>query len=163
MSGEREVDIQTLDTVELKQWILALVRQEVASGIKDSEKMHSNELLLRVVRIEETLVQQQQSLELLLHQVDKRFEQVDKRFEQVDKRFEEMQQSIAARFEQVDKRFEQIDKRFEEMQQSIAARFEQVDKRFEQIDKRFAMLQWFMGLGFTVLATLMSLYNFVRL
>ncbi len=120
MSGEREVDIQTLDTVELKQWILALVRQEVASGIKDSEKMHSNELLLRVVRIEETLVQQQQSLELLLHQIDKRFEQVDKRFEQVD-------------------------------------------KRFEQVDKRFAMLQWFLGLGFTVLATLMSLYNFVHL
>lgn len=43
-------------------------------------------------------------IELLIHQIDKRFEQVDKRFEQIDKRFE-----------QIDKRFEQVDKRFDHL------------------------------------------------
>lgn len=38
----------------------------------------------------------------------------------------------------------------------------QIDKRFEQIDKRFSSMQWMMGVGFTILALLMTLYNFVK-
>ena len=57
--------------------------------------------------------------EMLIHQIDKRFEQIDKRFEQIDKRFE-----------QVDKRFEQIDKRFEML-------IHQIDKRFETLNLYF--------------------------
>ncbi len=96
-----------------------------------------NQLLERIVRIEESLAhhieltrqgfsEMNRRFELLLDQTNRRFEQVDKRFEQVEKRFE-----------QIDKRFEQIDKRFEAMQIQIGRRFEQVDRRFEQIDKRF--------------------------
>ena len=68
-------------------------------------------------------------------------------FEQVDKRIESMQH-------QMDKRFEQVDKRFESMQQ-------QTDKRFEQVDKRFSATQWFIGIGFTAIVVLMSIYQFV--
>ena len=56
-------------------------------------------------------------------------------------------------FNQMEKRFEQIDKRFEDMQYNM-------DKRFEQVDKRFSQLQWTMGIGFTILAALMGVFNF---
>ena len=93
-----------------------------------------NQLLERIVRIEESLAhhieltrqgfaEMNRRFELLLDQTNKRFEQVDKRFEQIEKRFE-----------QIDKRFEQIDKRFEAMQIQINRRFEQLDRRFEQVD-----------------------------
>ena len=78
--------------------------------------------------------------------MDERFEAVDKRFEAVDKRFEVMQTYM-------DKRFEAVDKRFEELRQDMNIRFGEVDKRFSQ-------LQWTMGLGFTILAVLMGIFNF---
>lgn len=106
-----------------------------------------NQLLERIVRIEESLAhhieltrqgfsEMNRRFELLLDQTNKRFEQVDKRFEQIDKRFEAMQIQIDRRFERVDKRFEQVDKRFEQ----IDRRFEQVEKRFDQVDRRFDAL-----------------------
>ncbi len=51
--------------------------------------------------------------------------------------------------DQMDKRFEQVDKRFE-----------QIDTRFNDMSKRFSQLQWTIGLGFTVIATLMGIFNF---
>ncbi len=61
---------------------------------------------------------------------------------------------------QMDKRFEQLDKRFEH----VDRRFDQVDKRFEELredmNKRFSQLLWAMGLGFTIMATLMGIINF---
>ena len=89
-----------------------------------------NQLLERIVRIEESLAHHIELTRQGFSEMNRRFEllldQTNRRFEQVDKRFE-----------QVDKRFEQIDKRFEAMQVQIDRRFEQVDRRFEQIDKRF--------------------------
>lgn len=32
---------------------------------------------------------------------------------------------------------------------------------FEQVDKRFAMLQWLIGLGFTLVTVLMTVYTFL--
>ena len=83
-----------------------------------------NQLLERIVRIEESLAhhieltrqgfsEMNRRFELLLDQTNKRFEQVDKRFEQIDKRFEAMQIQIDRRFEQVEKRFDQVDRRFD--------------------------------------------------
>jgi len=66
---------------------------------------------------------------------------------------EKMLDQMDKRFEQVDKRFEQVDKRFNELRIDMNSRFEQVDKRFSQ-------LQWTMGIGFTVLAALMGIFNF---
>ena len=95
-----------------------------------------NQILERIVRIEESLAhhieltrqgfsEMNRRFELLLDQTNKRFEQVEKRFEQIDKRFEAMQIQIDRRFEQVDGRFEQIDKRFD-----------QVDRRFDALTRR---------------------------
>ncbi len=110
----------------------------------------------RIVRVEEELKNQREILNIMIAQMDKRFELSEKRFDQVDRRIDQ----IDKRFEQVDKRFEQIDKRFEQ----VDKRFEQVDKRFEDMqhymDKRFSALQWMMGIGFTLLAALMGIFNF---
>ena len=95
-----------------------------------------NQILERIVRIEESLahhieltrqgfLEMNRRFELLLDQTNKRFEQVEKRFEQIDKRFEAMQIQIDRRFEQLDRRFEQIDKRFD-----------QVDGRFDALTRR---------------------------
>ena len=73
------------------------------------------EIRERIVRVEEELKHQRESM--------------IEGFNRVDKRFEQMILEMNARFVQVDKRFEQVDKRFE-----------QVDKRFEQVDKRFEVL-----------------------
>ncbi len=52
----------------------------------------------------------------------------------------------------------------EKMLDQMDKRFMQVDKRFEDLrldmNKRFSQLQWTMGIGFTVLAALMEIFNF---
>ena len=58
------------------------------------------------------------------------------------------------RFRAVDQRVEAADKRFLSMESANAVRFEQVDRRFAQ-QKRM------MFAGFTVLAVLMFIYEFV--
>jgi len=40
------------------------------------------------------------------------------------------------------------------------AHFEATEKRFEAMDKRFSLLQWFIGIGFSVLALLLTLFRF---
>lgn len=82
----------------------------------------------RIVRVEEELKHQRE----LIHEVLK----------MMDKRFEEMRTDM-------DKRFEQVDKRFEDMRTDMNARFEQVDKRFN-------MMMWFMGIGFTLITTIIT-------
>ncbi len=73
----------------------------------------------RIIRVEESLKNQQELMKQGFNLMEKRFEQIDKRFEQVDKRFE-----------QVDKRFEKVDKRFESQRQDMNDRFARVDKQF---------------------------------
>ena len=68
----------------------------------------------------------------------------------IDTRIEEGFKRMDERFVAVDKRFEAVDKRFEA-----------VDKRFDDMNKRFTMLFSFMSLGFVLLATLMSVYQFL--
>ncbi len=36
-----------------------------------------------------------------------------------------------------------------------------IDQRFSHIDQRFSILQWMMGIGFTVLALLITLLKFI--
>jgi len=56
---------------------------------------------------------------------------------------------------QFDKRFEQVDKRFDMMHEEMVGRFEQVDKRFN-------ILTWAMGIGFTlIISILVVVLNFV--
>ncbi len=62
---------------------------------------------------------------------------------------------IAERMEQG---FARMDQRFE----AVDRRFEAQDKRFEAVDRRFEHQNRLMFAGFTVLAILMSIYEFVR-
>ena len=56
--------------------------------------------------------------------------------------FEEMRSDMNMRFEQVDKRFEQVDKRFEDLRSDM--------------NRRFSMLMWFIGIGFTLVTTIIT-------
>ena len=53
--------------------------------------------------------------------------------------------------EDMNKRFEAVDKRFEA-----------VDKRFEAVDKRFASMQWLIGTGIALLATMITVFQFLQ-
>ncbi len=64
------------------------------------------------------------------------------RFEAIEKHFEALQREMNARFEAMDKRFEAV------------------EKRFETIEKRLAFMQWFIGVGFTLILLLITLSNF---
>ena len=44
--------------------------------------------------------------------------------------------------------------------QAVQTEFKGVYQRFEEMDKRFSQVQWTMGIGFTVLAALMAVFNF---
>jgi predicted nuclease with TOPRIM domain len=94
----------------------------------------------RMVRVEEELKNQR---ELML----RGFEQVDKRLDQIDKRFE-----------QVDKHFDRVYKRFEAGDE----RFESFERRFERLDTKFNRLFALGVSGITVLAALLSLYQFLN-
>ncbi len=88
-------------------------------------------------------------------------QRMDERFEAMDARFDAM----LARFEVIDARFEAVNQRFEAMQRQMDYRFDamqkQMDERFNAVDRRFVSMQWFMGIGFTVLALLMSVYQYL--
>ena len=98
------------------------------------------DLIERSIRVEEELKAQREIMETRFDAMDKRFEAVDRRFEAMDKRFEAVQQ--------------QLDTRFEAMQK-------QIDVRFDAVEKRFNSLQWTMGLGFTLIAAFMGIFNFL--
>ncbi len=59
-------------------------------------------------------------------------------------------------------RFDAMDKRFEALQREMNVSFEAVDKRFEAVEKRLNFMQWFMGIGFTFIVVIMSLFNFLK-
>ncbi len=90
----------------------------------------------RIIRVEEELSHQREMLIFIQQSVDKRFEDI---YRYMDKRFD----AIDKRFEAIDKRFESMDKRFEDMQRYM--------------DKRFSMLQWLIGLGFSLLAIVIAI------
>jgi hypothetical protein len=37
-----------------------------------------------------------------------------------------------------------------------------MDKRFESMEKRFSSLQWLIGIGISLIAVLMTVYEFIR-
>ena len=93
------------------------------------------DLYERMVRVEEELKHQRELILNVMEMMDKRFAEVDKRFEQVDKRFEDMRTDM--------------NRRFEDMRTDMS-------NRFEQVDRRFSMLMWFIGIGFTLVTTIIT-------
>ncbi len=68
-------------------------------------------------------------------------------------------------FQRMDERFTAVDNRFESMQRQMDQRFEamqtQMDRRFDQTDGKFRLQTVFMGLGFTIVTTVIMLVNFL--
>ena len=79
--------------------------------------------------------------------------------ERSDEKFLALQKEMNVRFESLQKemntRFEAMNVRFEAMQKEMNA-------RFEAVEKRFTAVQWMIGIGFTLLAIMMTLSNFIK-
>ena len=67
------------------------------------------------------------------------------RIVRVEEELKALRQTMEIRFESMEKRFE--------------ARFEAIDARFESMEKRFTALQWFMGIGFTIISILIAVFG----
>ena len=76
------------------------------------------------------------------------------RIVRVEEELKSQRELMLMGFEQTNRRFEQIDKRFEDMQKYM-------DKRFEDVNSKFKMMFAFMTLGFTILATMMTVFKFL--
>ncbi len=100
------MQVQSFNFEDFKPEIYNFVKETVEEILgKEKEKkveISNYELLERIVKVEEELKHQRELIQILINQIERRFEQVDKRFEQIDKRFE-----------QIDKRFEQITSRID--------------------------------------------------
>lgn len=84
------------------------------------------------------------------------------RFVRVEEELKSQRELMKQGFELSEKRFEDLHRQMDQRFLQIDKRFEQVDKRFEQIDKRFCAIQWAIGIGFTAIVVLMSLYQFYQ-
>jgi hypothetical protein len=62
----------------------------------------------------------------------------------------------------MNRRFEELihysDKRFEDMNK----RFDDMNKRFEDMNKKFNLLTWLIGVGFTVVTVLITVFRFIH-
>ena len=97
------------------------------------------QILERMERIEQELVAQRQELKAQRELMEARFAAVDVRFEDMNQRFEDMNQ-----------RFEDINKRFED-----------INKRFGDMNSRFNGMQWLIGVGFGLIATMVTIFEFI--
>jgi len=121
-----------------------VVNEQLRIAIREIvREVNQEQIRARELDLIERVVSVEKSLENLNLRMIERFDQIQKQFLQVDRRFEDMLRLMDVRFEQVEKRFEQV------------------DKRFEQVDKRFSQMQWTIGLGFTLMTVVMTLYRFL--
>jgi chaperonin cofactor prefoldin len=175
-----------LSREEIEQLVANIVHSKIHAAIEEFIKRNDQRakelsLIERIVRVEEELkalreieiarfeaaekrfesLQREMNVkfESLQREMNARFETMNNRFEALQKemnaRFEALQKEMNARFEAVDKRFEAMDKRFEAMDK----RFEAMDKRFEAMEKRLTFIQWFIGIGFSLLTLIVALYR----
>ena len=121
----------------VKPWLRELVDETVP---RHAQAGASNQLLERMVRVEEELKAQRTLM--------------DERFGFIARRFEDLFKYMNTRFDAVDRRFEAVDARFE----AVDKRFEAVDKRFEDTNARFKLLTWMIGVGFVVVSSLTTLF-----
>ena len=90
------------------------------------------QILERLERIEQELVAQRQELKAQRELMETRFAAVDVRFEDMNKRFEDMN-----------------------------SRFEDMNKRFGDMNSRFNGMQWLIGVGFGLIATMVTIFEFI--
>lgn len=129
---------------------------ETAVEVKDKSSLHRYIQLL----VERTVGRRQyesdvgdlkSDVRLIADRMEQGFQRMDDRFRDMDRRFEAVQTQMDKRFEAAQK---QSDVHFESLQT-------QMDRRFDDNQKRFRMMFLFITVGFTVLTTLVTLYQFL--
>ena len=95
-------------------------------------------------------------IKLLIERSDEKFQQNQK---EMNTRFEAMQKEMNLRFEVMNTRFDSLQK---EMNIRFDATQKESNARFESLEKRFLVVQWMIGVGFTLLAIMMTLFNFIK-
>ena len=176
----REEDVGRIGEY-VKPWLREIVSQMAPSsefgGI-------SAQLFERMVRVEEELKSQREMMDerfgLMVRRFDDQREATDRRFddqrqflaerfEAMDKRFHDQREANAKRFDDqreiLTDRFRASDKRFDDHLGYLSDRFEAVDQRFEaltgQMNRRFTTLTWMIGISFTVIATLSTIFAII--
>jgi hypothetical protein len=131
------------DKGSLQRYIAVLAGQLSWKESNERNEREHAEFREAIIRIDTRLEEGFRRMDQRFEAVDQRFEAVDRRFEAFDKRFETMQHSM-------DKRFDDVN-----------LRFGVVNRRFDDVNRRFDMMFRFVTVGFVVLATLMSIYQFL--
>ena len=75
----------------------------------------------------------------------------------VEEELRAQRELMLATFEGTKARFDDVNRRFDD----VNRRFEDVNQRFEASDRRHTATQWMIGIGFTAVTTLMTLYRFL--
>jgi hypothetical protein len=101
-----------------------------------------------------------QGMAMLTSAMERR-DEAEKRQQKLDARHQELlaesnilKTELRAMHQRFDDTLHYMDKRFDDT-------LHHMDRRFESMDKRFNLLTWMIGLGFTVVVTIASLYNFL--
>ena len=140
------------------------VKRHLPEWMGELRHEHELELVERIVRVEEEVKSSREVMEARFAAVYERFTAVDKRFEMLqensDRQFKNMDQRFEMLQENSDRQFKSMDQRFETLQESNNKRFSSIDQRFEDMNRRFSQVQWMMGIGFTLLAALLGIFNF---
>jgi hypothetical protein len=136
-----------LSREEIEQLVANIVHSKIYAAIEEFIKRNDQRakelsLIERIVRVEEEL---------------KALREIEiARFEAAEKRFESLQREMNAKFESLQR---EMNARFEALQKEMNTRFEAVDKRFEAMEKRLTFIQWFIGIGFSLLTLIVALYR----
>jgi hypothetical protein len=101
-----------------------------------------------------------QGMAMLTSAMERR-DEAEKRQQKLDARHQELlaesnilKTELRAMHQRFDDTLHYMNKRFDDT-------IHHMDRRFESMDKRFNLLTWMIGLGFTVVVTIASLYNFL--
>jgi len=121
---------------------------EQAVEVKDKKSLHRYVTLLT-----ENLA--------LRHRNEKEHSEFREAFLKIENRMERIITEMKEGFRRMDERFSAVDKRFESLEKRMDERFTAVDKRFADVDRRFTMMFRFITVGFVVLATMMSVFQFL--
>ena len=122
------------------QYIGRYVRAELPGWLKElGPRALGSQLMERRVRVEEELKARRELLPTHVRTSDRHFGDVNRHFDDVNRRFDD-----------VNRRFDDVNRRFDD-----------VNRRFDDNSRRHTATQWFVGVGFIVLTTLVTLYQFL--
>ena len=83
--------------------------------------------------------------------------QILERMERIEQELVAQRQELKAQRELMETRFAAVDVRFEDMNQ----RFEDMNNRFGDMNSRFNGMQWLIGVGFGLIATMVTIFEFI--